>query len=91
MERAIIPDAMAAQRGALELNQTGVQLPAVQIAFGSQALLQKPQLKRSESMSTQTPLQLFSPAWQDSWQELALQIFPAGQGLPHEPQLSVSV
>jgi hypothetical protein len=63
----------------------------VHTAFGSQALPQFPQLKRSVSMSTQPPPQLNSPAWQESWHVPELQTLPAGQGIPHDPQLLISV
>jgi hypothetical protein len=68
-----------------------VQAPPMQIRPAPQLLPQSPQWASSVWVSTQTPAQFESPAWQLSAQAPLEQRCPALQELEQNPQLSSSV
>ena len=70
------------------------QAPALQALLAwarEHAFPHTPQLPGSEARLTQEPLQLVSPAWQESAHAPAEQTLPAAQILPQMPQLEGSL
>ena len=66
-----------------------MHFPPAQVWSRAQALLQAPQLRRSEARVVQAPAQLVSPALQPPAQEpVTEQTWLAEQALPQPPQLS---